>query len=205
VAEAVLAVAARDYDLVFIGAAPDRPLHDPLTLRVVDESPTGVVVVRRGERGSDGPFRRLLVAIDGSRSSRYAAEVAFAYAGATDAEVTVLHVANEHRLAAGSIPVASRREAHPLIRERTREIERQMEQALGPLAAPHGARMQMRILASGSPGETIIDESLSGHYDLLILGSEKRMLGQPLFFGRGTAEILDRAGCTTAVVLGETA
>jgi nucleotide-binding universal stress UspA family protein len=205
VAEAVLDETARDYDLVFLGAARTRPLHDPLVRRIVEESPIGVVVVRQGEDGSEGPFRRILVPVDGSRFSRYAAEVAFAYAGATGADVTVLHVANEHRLAPGSIPVSNRRDARALAWDRTRDIERQLEQAFSPLAGPHGARLETRVFASGSPGQTIIDESRSGRYDLLILGSENKMLGRPLLFGQGTAEIVESSRCATAVVLRGTA
>ena len=174
-----------------------------MTHRIVNESPIGVVVVRKGGNGSDGPFQRILIPVDGSRFSRFAAEVAFAYAGATGAEATVLHVAHEQRMTSGSIPVPSRREAQPLAGAgtRAREIRRQIEEGLGPVAAPQGARMQIRILTSGSPGDTIIHESHTGHYDLLILGSENKMLGRPLFSGQGTAEIVERAGCTTAVVL----
>lgn len=206
VGDAVLQEARRDYDLILIGAAHHRPLHDPLAQRVVQDSPVGVVVIRQAGPGNGESvattFRRILLPVDGSRFSRYAAELAFAYAGATDASVTVLHVTDERRLASGSIPVRDRRDAHTLARDQSRELELQIEQELGPVATAHGARLTTRILASGSPGETILDESGSGHYDLLILGSENKMLGRPLFFGQGTADILEQAKCTTAVVLG---
>lgn len=206
VGDAVLEESRRDYDLVLIGAAHHRPLHDPLAQRVVQDSPVGVVVVRQacprnGEAGGT-TFRCILLPVDGSRFSRYAAEVAFAYAGATGASVTVLHVTDERRLAYGSIPVPERRDAHALARDQSRDLEVQIEEELGPVATAHGARMTTRILASGSPGETIVAESRSGHYDLLVVGSENKMLGRPLFFGQGTADILEQAGCTTAVVLG---
>jgi nucleotide-binding universal stress UspA family protein len=61
--------------------------------------------------------------------------------------------------------------------------------------------MTVRIRASGAPGEIIIGESRSGHYDLLVIGAENKQLARPLFFGQGTAEIVARAGCTTVVVL----
>ena len=40
---------------------------------------------------------------------------------------------------------------------------------------------------------------------LLVLGAENKMLAQPLFFGQGTAAIVERAGCTTAVIVPPTA
>jgi nucleotide-binding universal stress UspA family protein len=221
VAAAVLQEAVRDYDLVLMGAAPDRALEDPLAVRIVRDCPVPLVLVRdtptevdlraagkraiaRGDTGGAGEstsFRSLLVPFDGSIFSRYAAELAFAYAGATCSDVRVLHVVNEQRLVSGSIPVPERADRHELARARVKELEAQLERELGPLAAAHGARMTVRILASAAPGEIIIGESRSGYYDLLVLGAQNKQLARPLFFGQGTAEIVARAGCTTVVVL----
>jgi Kef-type K+ transport system membrane component KefB/nucleotide-binding universal stress UspA family protein len=221
VATAVLEEATRDYDLVLMGAAHERALEDALTLRIVRDCPVPLVLVRdepkERDPGAPGPravaradtfapegdtcFRSLLVPVDGSISSRYAAELAFAYAGATSSDVRVLHVVNEHRLASGSLPVPERADRHELARARVEELEGQVEGELAPLAASHGARMTVRILASGAPGEIIIGESRSGYYDLLVIGAENKQLVKPLFVGQGTAEIVARAGCTTVVVL----
>jgi nucleotide-binding universal stress UspA family protein len=222
VADAVLQEAARDYDLVLMGTAPDRAFEDALALRVVRECPVPVVLVHRAEEragdgiaeapprtrpatasatGADAPFRSLLVPVDGSAVSRHAAELAFAYAGAAGAVVRVLHVLDEVRLASGSLPVLDRRDHHELARERVEELEGLIRAELGPLAASHGANMSIRILASAAPGEVIIGESRSGYYDLLVLGAENKQLARPLFFGQGTAEIVERAGCATIVVL----
>jgi Kef-type K+ transport system membrane component KefB/nucleotide-binding universal stress UspA family protein len=201
VAEAVLEEAGRDYDLVCLGAAPERPLHDPLAQRIVRDSPIPVVILQRARDSANGTFRRLLVPVDGSVFSRYAADLAFAYAAATGAEVRVLHVVNESRLTPGSIPVRDRREPVKPTGDEMRELETQIGAELGPLAAARGVAMSVRILASASPAEIIIGESHSGYYDLLILGSENKLIGRPLFFGQGMAEIMERAGCATAVVL----
>ena len=61
--------------------------------------------------------------------------------------------------------------------------------------------LDVRILASGDPGGTIIEETHSGHHDLLVLGAENKLLAQPLFFGQGTAAIVEQSGITTAVVV----
>ena len=208
VAEAVLREAIRDYDLLLIGAAPGRPLEDPLALRIVGESPVPVVIVSRrrdDEQGSapEGPvarFERLLVPVDGSLYSRYAAELAFAYAGAAGADVTILHVIDERRMASGSIPVPERRDPHEVRRGQIEELEVQIRQELGALAVARDVGFSVRVLASGAPGEIIVGASRSGYHDLLVLGAENKLLGRPLFFAQGTADIIERAGCTTVVV-----
>jgi Kef-type K+ transport system membrane component KefB len=207
----VLEEAGRDYDLVLMGAAADRPLEDPLALRVARDCPTPLVLVHdhAGPARASGPtaaagdacFRSLLVPVDGSIFSRYAAELALAYAGAASSEVRLLHVVDDGRLSAGSIPVPERANRHELARGRVEELEEQILAEFGPLAASHGARMTVRILGSAAPGEIIIGESRSGYYDLLVVGAENKQLAKPLFFGQGTADLVARAGCTTAVVL----
>jgi len=221
VGAAVLQEAARDYDLMLMGAAPDRALEDAFALRVVRDCPVPLVLVREALKEPDlgvaserviAPgdtaavdgstcFRSLLVPVDGGVLSRYAAELAFAYAGATSSDVRVLHVVNRQRFASASIPVPDPADRPELARARVEELEAQIERELGPLAAAHGARMTVRILASAAPGEIIIGESRSGYYDLLIIGAENKQFTRPLFFGQGTAEIVARAGCTTVVVL----
>ena len=214
VAAAVIDESWRDYDLLLLGAARERMLDDPLALQIVRTAPVPVVIVRGRTKdlpwspddGTDAaapgaaPFRRLLVPVDGSVCSRYAAELAFAYAGAAGAKVRVLHVLSKSWLTEGSIPVTDRRD-HEARRARIEEAEQQIRRELEPLAAAYGASFVIRVLSSGAPREIIIGESRSGDYDLLVLGTETKLLGQPFFIGQGTAEIAERAGCTTAITL----
>lgn len=216
VAAAVVEEAWRDYDLLLLGAARERMLDDPLALQIVRRAPVPVVIVRGGEPdlpwSSDDvvdararsagatPFRRLLVPVDGSIFSRYAAELAFAYAGASDAKVRILHVLSKSWLTEGSIPVTDRRD-HEARRAHIEQAERDIREELDPLAAAYQTSFAIRVLSSGAPREIIIGESRSGDYDLLVLGTETKLLGQPFFIGQGTAEIAERAGCTTAIVL----
>jgi nucleotide-binding universal stress UspA family protein len=202
VAGAVLEEAGRDYDLLMVGAAQDAPLHDPLTRRIVEGTPVPVVIVR-SPAGPPPPLRsgHILVPVDGSVFSRHAVEFAFAYAGAAGGRVTLLHVVHATDLASGSFPVRDRRAARVAGSEETAELEARLERELGPVAERFGAHFSTRIVTGGSPGETIVAETESGYFDLLVLGAENKLLGQPLFFRQGTAEILERAGCATAVVV----
>jgi nucleotide-binding universal stress UspA family protein len=101
----------------------------------------------------------------------------------------------------GSIPVADRRDHHDARRALIEQAEAQIRRELEPLGAAYQASFSIRVLTSGVPREIIIGESRSGDYDLLVLGTETKLLGQPFFIGQGTAEIAERAGCTTAIVL----
>jgi len=180
VAEAVLREAARDYDFVFLGAAPDHALDDPLARRIVGHAPVPVVIVRSRARANDDPFESILVPVDGSLYSRYAAELALAHAGPTGAAVEVLHIVADEAV----VPEA---EAH-------------LETQLASLGGS-GATASIRVACHAVPAELILSETHSGRFDLLVIGAEARLLGQPALFGRGTAEIVERAGCSTAVVL----
>jgi len=201
VVRAVLQEAGRDYDLMMIGAAGHAPLQDPMTQRIVKNSPIPVVIVRRSSQPLPATEPRLLVPFDGSLFSRYAAEFSFAYAAASKGQVTILHVVNEARLTSSSLPVTERRVARAAGPPETADLEAQLQLALGPAASRHGATFATRIVTSGSPAETIVAETNSDYHDLLVLGAENKLVGASLFFGQGTAEILERAGCTTAVVV----
>lgn len=201
VARAVLEEAGRDYDLMMIGAGGNAPLHDPMTQRILRKSPIPVLIVRRSSQPLPATAVRLLVPFDGSVFSRYATEFSFVFAAASDGHVTILHVVDETRLTSSSLPVTERRIAQTADPVRTADLEAQLQRALGPAAARHGARLSIRIVTGGSPAETILAESHSDHHDLLVLGAENKLVGASLSFGQGTAEILERAGCTTAVVV----
>ena len=180
IAPAVLAEAARDYDLLFMGAAPERAFENPLVRRVINETPVPIVLVQSRPASGDDALRGILLPLDGSVYSRYAAEVALALAAGLGATVDVLHATAEPGHA--------------------REAERELAGRLA-MIAPAGVIFDVRVASHPRPTELIISESQSGRYDLVVVAAEPKLLGQPALFGRGTGELIDRAGCTTAVVL----
>jgi Kef-type K+ transport system membrane component KefB/nucleotide-binding universal stress UspA family protein len=181
VAEAVLREASRDYDLVFLGSAPDHAFDDPLALRLINEAPVPVVLVQSRSRPGERGFERILLPVDGGVYSRYAAELALAHAAGVGASVEVLHVVTDTGLVRGA--------------------EAELEAHLRSLGAVDRGRVTVRVACHSRPAELIVAESQSGRYDLLVIGAEPRLLGRPSLFGQGTAQIVDRAGCSTAVVL----
>ena len=200
-ADAVLREAGRDYDLIMLGAAARHLIAHSVLSDVIAGSRLPTVIVRAGEGPMPERLRRVLVPVDGSLFSRYAAEFAFTFADAAGAQVTLLHVLNEARVGSGALAVPDSRESHGLDAGDQSALEARIRTDYGALASDHHTPWDVRVLASGDPTGTIIDESHSEHYDLLVLGAENKMLAQPLFFGQGTAAIVERAGCTTAVVV----
>ena len=67
----------------------------------------------------------------------------------------------------------------------------------GTLASDHHTPWDVRVLASGDPSGTIIDESHSEHYDLLVLGSGGAGLSAAVV-AAGEAELLHADGIPAA-------
>lgn len=198
-AATVLEEAERDYDLLMIGAAP-RHLSEPsLTGKLVASATIPTVLVRAAADLPDR-FARLLVPLDGSAFSRAAAEFAFAYAQAAGAAVTLLHVVNEARVAIGTVAVPDSHASHHVFGAQHSVIESQIRSEFANFTS-EGSSLDVRILASGDPAGTIADLANAGDFDLLVLGAENKMLVRPTFFGQGTAAIVERTQCTTAVVV----
>ena len=199
-AAAVLAEARRDYDLLMIGAAPRHLVESSPIARIVSGAAMPVVIVRSGEQPAE-PTGRVLVPLDGSIFSRAAAEFAFAYAAATSLHVTLLHVLSETRVATGTLATPERRDSHSVGQGLEATIAARIRADFARLADDCHVRYDVRLLASGDPGGTIVDVTRTEGFDLLVLGAENKLLAQPFFFGQGTAAIVDGAECTTAVVI----
>ncbi|HEY0970843.1 MAG TPA: cation:proton antiporter [Gemmatimonadales bacterium] len=200
-AGAIARESERDYDLLMIGAAPRHLLGNSMIAEVTAGVKLPTVIVRSADTPLPEHFRRVLVPVEGSAFSRFAAEFAFTYAASANARVTLLHVLNEARVLTGALTIPESRAAHSLEESQEETLAAKIREDYGTLSAAEGASWDVRILASGDPAGTIIEETHSEHYDLLVMGAENKMLAEPLFFGQGTAAIVERAGCTTVVVV----
>jgi nucleotide-binding universal stress UspA family protein len=123
-------------------------------------------------------FNKILVAYDGSSSSRAAVQQAFELAGANNAQVTVLSVAPSVAPLAGLGGVN--------IGELDAELEQWAEQTVreGAATAPTDLNVHT-VTRSGHIGEEIVAEIEAGGYDLVVLGSRGR--------GRLTSELFGSA------------
>jgi len=109
-------------------------------------------------------FRNILVAYDGSPTSRNALTQAYELAQAEDAEVTVVTVAPSVAPLAAIAPVS----VEALSDELDQWARTKLDEARS--AAPDGLTVRV-IERKGHVGNEIVDEIESGDYDLVVLGS----------------------------------
>ena len=120
-------------------------------------------------------FNNILVAYDGSATSRSALKQAYELAQAEDAEVTVVTIAPTVAPLAALAPVS----VDGLRDELDQWAKTRLEEA--KVAAPAGLSVRT-VERNGHVGDEIVAEIESGEYDLIVLGSRGH--------GRLTTEIL---------------
>jgi len=165
------------------------------------EAKVPAVVVRAATDAPQSRFDRVLVPLDGGIVSRAAAELAFLYAKSVRADVTLVYVVDETRVATGAIGIPESRESHDVAGSKGASIERHIRDEFTPLVDDPTLAFDVRVVASGDASGTIVDLANGGGFDLVVLGVETRTFGQPSFFGLGMAEILDHVSCTVAIAV----
>ena len=202
-AESILAEAARDYDLIVLGAEerptrkPDEPLFTQLADAVMSEAPCPVLVV--SSRGgadpdrvvADLPLRRILLPIAAAAEGDLrAAEVAFGIAG-SDAVVDVVHVIDSQqlRVSAREPDLTSARQMGREIVAKAAEIGHEM-----------GARVRTQVVVGENPEATIVELSEQYDTDLVVLNGHVRPVSHRAFLGHGTDHVLRYAPCPVVLV-----
>jgi nucleotide-binding universal stress UspA family protein len=143
-----------------------------------------------------GPFRKILVATDGSPSSLKAARLAAELAHACEAELIALHVVEEDLLPdlrrfAGK----SAREARELLSEEGRKYLRDVEkiaQEQWVKAVPE--------LGSGIPHEVLLDLVAKKRVDLVVMGTVGRRGPRRRLMGSVTQRVIDSSEAAVLVV-----
>jgi Kef-type K+ transport system membrane component KefB/nucleotide-binding universal stress UspA family protein len=124
---------------------------------------------------------KIVVPVNGTEVSRRAAEVAFALARASDAQVTVLYVTSPRD---GKKPGRARSRAE-------RRNDKAVLQDISALAKRYSVNVRRSMPENAAPVDAILKEARRG-YDLIVVGANRRP-GDTLFFGNTAAAILDRA------------
>ena len=155
---------------------------------------------RAGERLM---FRHILVAIDGSDHARHALVEAIDLARAGNATLTVMTVVPERtpgRSAAATTSPVDLDELH-------RQAERNYERTLGAaIAAWVPADMPVTgIVKHGAVAATIVDQAMTGHHDLIVVGSRGRGELRSLLLGSVSHHVLQHSPVPVLVVQAEDA
>jgi nucleotide-binding universal stress UspA family protein len=111
-------------------------------------------------------MKKILAAVDGSTPSIHAAKKALELARATNAEVTLIHVAPPSVLP-GDVPMA------PMVELRDAELARGAKILDDVAGTLEGAKVDRKNLL-GAPAEVIADTAVDEGYDLVVVGNKGR-------------------------------
>ena len=203
-AEIILKEASRGYDLIVLGASEQQQtsgaLFNLLVDRVVQEAPCATMVVKSQLPMPKGdfcpieaqPIRHILVPTVGSEYSKNAVEVASTIAAETGAIVTLIHVINLPQV---EYVLYDQQSLDPI-----REIAQQLVEHQAEIGRRLGAKVEFQILEGASPERSILNFAESAEVDLIVLGSNIRMVTGRVFFGHRVDAILSGAHCPVAVI-----
>lgn len=190
--EAIVTLAGEEgYDLIALGVKghnlSETVLMGSVTARVIGYGETNVLVVPRASRLN---WQRILVPIDGSRSSRAAADLAFRFVDSYGSEVTVATVADvpSHLYgisaqAVDQIVSESRDHLDQIRREaESREIDAEY------------------LIREGAPAEILIEWAGTQESDLIVMGSHGRTGLTRLLMGSVTDRVIKNSTCPILVV-----
>ncbi|MGH7476903.1 MAG: cation:proton antiporter [Longimicrobiales bacterium] len=194
--DVILAEAAKDYDLLVLGATEQRPRSPNIFHPVVDElvrlTPCMSWVVRSGPISANWEPRRMLVPTNGSAAARVAAELAFLVARPPE-EVLVLTVVRRPETMLATYVRADRRQQEI-------EMGRSIVDELRRLGEAYGARVRTVVREGTDPEDQILRIAREERVDLVLLGTDVRPASDRLYLGPRVTTILDDAPCPVVVV-----
>jgi nucleotide-binding universal stress UspA family protein len=139
------------------------------------------------------PFKRILVAVDGSDHGRHAALTAARLARALGARLTLLTVYGEPSSALGEPNYST------ALREGLDNAHRIVEDARKAVLQAGGPEPETESLG-GAPADTIVSVARDGDYDLVVLGTRGRGRLEAALLGSVSGAVAARAGRPVLVV-----
>jgi Kef-type K+ transport system membrane component KefB/nucleotide-binding universal stress UspA family protein len=203
-AEVILKEASKGYDLIVLGANEQKrssgALFNLLVDRVVQEAPCATMVVKshlplqKSESCAiaQQPLRHILVPTVGNEYSKNAVEVASTIAAHTGALVTLINVIN--------LPQVEYILFDQQTLDSAMDIAQQIVEQQAEIGRSLGASVKTLVLKGTSPEREILTFARSEHVDLIVLGSNVRMVTGRVFFGHRVDAILSKAPCPVAVL-----
>jgi nucleotide-binding universal stress UspA family protein len=169
--------ARKGYDMLFIGVedcCEEDGGFTPLVSRLANEFVGNIALFFPGKMAPPVLARgaRLLVAVNGTEISRNAAEMTFALARATGADVTAVYAAAGDR------------------KRRTRNREEELLKEMSRLAERYDVSLQSRIAPQGDAAKAIA--RAAARHSLIVMGVNARP-GGDLFFGNTATRVMMEA------------
>lgn len=197
--DAILDEAAKDYDLIVLGASEQAGTNEVVFNRVVDQvvrmAPCPTMVVKGAGEPASWPPRRILVPSDGSAAGRHAAELAFALASDAAVHVALLNVAVQQ-------PGPYRMDASGAAEERQLAAANQIVDNLRQLGEARGVKPSTEVRVAADPVSAILAVAKQLEYDLIVLGTDVRPGSERLYLGPRVERILAAAEVPVIVING---
>lgn len=186
--EAVAREAGRGHDLLLLGIdkimSPEGTLSDEASALTAEFTGPLAIAVARG-KGLPRQRARLLLPINGTESSRRAAEIAIAIARAHDVPVTALYVTDDAPRRGRRW--AARSDAEALLKD------------VVALAERYDTIVHTAVRANMDADSAILREAERGRFDLVIMGVNRRP-GETLYFGKVPESVLAKAKTSLLLV-----
>ncbi|MBW4538756.1 MAG: cation:proton antiporter [Myxacorys chilensis ATA2-1-KO14] len=202
-AEVILNEARKGYDLIVMGASEQKQrrgiVFNMLVDQVVQEAPCATLVVKSHLTAAQGEIyqiqlqtiRHILVPTAGSEYSRNAIELASTIAAQTGALVSLIHVVT---------PSQSDYALYDQPLEPARDIAYQVVKNQAQIGELLGAKVMFKILEGKSPERTVLEYAQAEEVDLIVLGTNIRIMTGRVFFGHRVDTILNNAECPVALL-----
>jgi nucleotide-binding universal stress UspA family protein len=184
---AVAKEAEKGYDLLFVGvenvSAKDGALHaDVKRIASAFNGPLAIVAGKGNHlREPERSTLRILVPVNGTETSRRAAELAAAMARACGCPITALYVSY------GTGDNARRRS-----RLRARREQQAIMKDFVEIADRYDVAAKTTVQRDVPAGESILDEVKRARHDLIVMGVSRRP-GQEPSFGNTAAMVLEKS------------
>ncbi|MBU6159875.1 MAG: cation:proton antiporter [Myxococcales bacterium] len=195
-ANAILDEAARDYDILVMGAPELSPhgemVFNPVVDAIVRSAPCPTLVISCRHWTDDMTIKRILVPSTGLESEKTAAELAFLLARGTRAEVTMFHFVTH----AGAASVA----------DDARELDQKLALAnesidsLSEIGRSMGATVDASVRFGPNLEDEILNQIARHHYDLLVVGTNIMVGTNRLYLGPTVERLLAQSPCPVLVL-----
>lgn len=153
----------------------------------------GVVTERR--LLSVAPVQKILVPIDGSKTSQKALEVSLNLAKQYSSEICILNVIQPFKIPATIYTAKAREKAREAERKKGKQL---LEKALAK-AVESGVEASMR-LDYGEPADKIVEIAEEESFNLIVMGSKRKSATERFFLGSVASKVTRTASCPIFIV-----